>query len=99
MRPQGWVSGASAIAYKGDMLSTLACHFGGFFGFLGCPNRRYCRSAMSRSTTPSAILNANAASDGAVLLLGGELPVARTVTATTMPSDTNHPETKARSEE
>jgi hypothetical protein len=50
---------------------------------------------MIRRTTPSTILMASAPREGAVLCFGGEFPVARTVTATTIPSDADHPKTNA----
>src|SRR5512135_3820756 len=92
---QGCSVGARTMANHGDMLSTCACHFGGFFGFFGRPIRRRSRSAITTRTTPSAILTASDASEGAVFGLGGLLPVASTVTVTTMPRDTSHPNTKA----
>ena len=42
-----------------------------------------------------AILTASAASEGAVFCWGGLLPVASTVTVTTMARDTSHPNTNA----
>src|SRR5215475_13415453 len=92
---QGCSVGASAMANHGDMLSTCSCHFGGFFGGLGRPLARMCRTAITTRTAPSAILTASDASDGAVLGLGGLLPVASTVIVTTMPRDTSHPNTNA----
>lgn len=50
---------------------------------------------MSTRTTPSASFTASAASEGAVDGLGGLLPVAATVIATTVASDTSHPNTYA----
>src|SRR5664280_1809807 len=93
--PQGWVSGARPMAYHGDMLSMPVCHLGVFFGFFGLPIFRHWRTAMSTSTTPMAIFTARAASDGAVLGLGGLLPVMSTVPATTMASDRSHPKMNA----
>src|SRR5215469_10983049 len=87
--------GASTMANHGDMVSTCSCHFGGFFGGLGRPLARMCRTPMTTRTAPSAILTASAASVGAVFGLGGLLPVASTVTVTTMASDTSHPNTNA----
>src|SRR6516225_7793572 len=83
------------MANHGDMLSTCSCHFGGFFGGLGRPLARMCRTPMTTRTAPSAALTASAASVGAVLGLGGLLPVASTVTVTTMASDTSQPNTNA----
>src|SRR5664280_2286230 len=68
---------------------------GVFFGFFGLPIFRHWRTAMSTSTTPMAIFTARAASDGAVLGLGGLLPVMSTVPATTMASDRSHPKMNA----
>src|ERR1700750_903531 len=87
--------GARPRANHGDMLSTCACHLGGFFGGLGRPLARMRRTAITTRTAPSAIFTASAASEGAVLRLGGLLPVARTVIVTTMARDTSHPNTKA----
>ena len=53
------------------------------------------RTAITTRTAPSAIFTASAASEGTVLGLGGLLPVATTVTVTTMARDTSHPNTKA----
>src|SRR3974390_3800355 len=92
--PHGCVRGDKAIAYQGDMLSTPACHLGGFLGFFGWPICRYRRIAMTSRTTPSAILTASDARVGAVFCFGGLFPVARTVTATTTASERNHPATK-----
>src|SRR6516164_6084233 len=92
---QGCSVGASTMANHGDMLSTCSCHFGGFFGGLGRPRARMCRTAITTRTAPRAILAASAASDGAVLGLGGLLPVASTVTVTTIARDTSHPNTNA----
>src|SRR5215471_6666374 len=83
IRPQGCRAGARPRANHGDMVSTCSCHFGGFLGGLGRPLARMCRIAMVRRTTPMAIFAASAARDGAVLGLGGLLPVASTVTVTT----------------
>jgi hypothetical protein len=83
------------MANHGDILSTLACHFGGFFGGFGCPILRRCRTAITTSTTPMAIFTASDASEGAVFGLGGLSPVASTVIVTTMARDTSHPNTKA----
>src|SRR5580704_12646351 len=94
-RPQGWVSGARAIAYHGDMLSIPVCHLGGFLGFLGCPILRRCRRAIRSSATPIAIFAASEASEGAVLGFGGLLPVTRSVMATTTASEASHPKIKA----
>src|ERR1700756_4566152 len=79
---QGCSVGASAMANHGDMLSTCACHLGGFLGGLGWPRARMCPTAILTRTTPSTILIASAASDGAVAGLGGSLPVAVTVIVT-----------------
>src|SRR5215471_133181 len=92
---QGCNVGASTMANHGDMLSTCSCHLGGFFGGLGRPLARMFRTAMTPRTVPSAIFTASDASDGAVLGLGGLLPVASTVIVTTMASDTSHPNTNA----
>ena len=81
------------MANHGDMLSTCSCHFGGFFGFFGRPSRRRCRIATATRKTPIAIFTASCAREGAVFGLGGLLPVASTVTATTIASDTSHPNT------
>ena len=83
------------MAYHGDMLSMPVCHLGVFFGFLGFPILRHCRMAMSTRTTPMAIFTARAARDGAVLGLGGLLPVSSTVPATTTASERSHPKMKA----
>src|SRR3984957_4575787 len=80
--PHGCVSGPSAMAYHGDMLSMPVCHLGVFLGFLGLPMRRQCRTAMNSRTAPIRILTARPANDGAVLGLGGLLPVTNTVPAT-----------------
>ena len=53
------------------------------------------RTAILTRTTPSAILIASEASEGTVAGLGGLLPVAATVMATTAASDTSHPNTNA----
>ena len=95
IRPQGWTSGPRARAKAGDMLSMPVCHFGTFFGFLGLPIRRHCRTAMSTSTTPMAILAARAASAGEVLGFGGLLPVTTRVKATTVTNERSHPRMKA----
>ena len=83
------------MANHGDMLSTCSGHFGGFFGGLGLPIRRRCRIAIQTRKAPIAIFTARDASDGAVFGLGGLLPVASTVTVTTMARDTSHPNTNA----
>ena len=57
------------------MVSKPVCHFGGFFGGRGLPILRRCRRAMRSSATPITILAASAASEGAVLGLGGLFPV------------------------
>jgi len=59
------------------------------------PRLRICRIAIATRTTPMAIFTASAATDGAVFDLGGLLPVASTVIATTTASDTSHPDTNA----
>src|SRR5205823_4205108 len=64
-------------------------------GFFGWPIFRRCRIATPTRTTPIAILTASAARDGAVFCLGGLLPVARTVTATTTANETSHPKMNA----
>src|SRR5689334_14702669 len=59
--------GARPSANHGDMLSTCACHFGGFFGGLG---RRLARMRRTATTTRAAldpILTPSAASEGTVL--------------------------------
>ena len=94
-RPHGWVIGARPTISHGDMLSMPACHLGGFFGFLGLPIRARRRKAMNNSTTPMRILTAMPASDGAVLGLGGSLPVNSTVRATTAASEASQPTMKA----
>src|SRR5215471_4967104 len=91
----GCRAGARPRANHGDMLSTCACHLGGFFGGLGRPLARMRRTAITTRTAPSALFTASAASEGTVLGLGGLLPVASTVTVTTMARDTSHPNTKA----
>src|SRR5262245_58919388 len=83
------------MANHGDMLSTCSCHLGGFFGGLGLCLRRMCRIATATRPTPMAILTASAPMDGAVFGFGGLLPVASTVSATTMARDTSHPNTNA----
>src|SRR5262249_35497611 len=92
---QGCNVGASTMANHGDMLSTCSCHLGGFFGGLGRPLARMCRTPITTRTAPSAILTASPASDGAVFGLGGLLPVASTVTVTTTARDTSQPNTNA----
>src|SRR4051794_6344980 len=77
------------------MVSTVACHFGGFFGFLGWPILRRRRIAITSRATPIAIFTARDAREGAVFGLGGLLPVASTVTVTTIARDTSHPNTNA----
>src|ERR1039457_3208442 len=94
-RPHGWVSGPSAMAYQGDMLSMPLCHLGVFLGFLGLPMRRQWRTAMNNRTAPIRILTASPANDGAVFGLGGLLPVTNTVPATTLAHETIHPNMKA----
>src|SRR5277367_6915882 len=91
----GWVSGPSPMAYQGVMLSMPVCHLGGFFGGLGLPILRYCRMAITVSPTPMASLAARAASEGAVLGLGGLLPVTSTVNAITIASDSSQPKMNA----
>src|SRR5215469_1561152 len=84
------------MANHGDMLSTCSCHFGGFFGFLGCCLiSRRCRNAITTRTPPRAAFTASAASDGAVCGLGGLLPVATTETITTTARDISQPNTNA----
>src|SRR5689334_22462149 len=84
------------MANHGDMLSTCACHWGGFLGGgLGRRLARMWRTAILTRTRPRTILIASAASDGAVAGLGGLLPVAVTVTVTTMARDTSQPNTNA----
>src|SRR5512135_2183214 len=59
---QGCSVGARTMANHGDMLSTCACHFGGFFGFFGffgCPIRRRSRIAIATRPAPRAILTAS----------------------------------------
>src|SRR5208282_2555899 len=85
----GWVSGPSPMAYHGVMLSMCVCHLGGFFGGFGLPVFLYCRIAIAVSPTPMASLAARAASEGAVLGLGGLLPVTSTVNAITIASETS----------
>ena len=92
---QGCSVGARTMANHGDMLSTCACHLGGFFGFFGCLIRRRSRIAIATRPAPRAILTASDASEGAVFGLGGLLPVASTVAVTTMARDTSHPNTNA----
>src|SRR5262245_14947690 len=92
---QGCNVGASTMANHGDMLSTCSCHLGGCFGGLGRPLARTVRPPLPTRTAPRAILPASAASVGAVLGLGGLLPVASPVMVTTMASDTSHPNTNA----
>src|SRR5271165_2551684 len=91
----GWRSGPSPMAYHGVMLSTPVCHLGGFFGGFGLPIFRYCRIAITVSPTPRASLAARAASEGAVLGLGGLLPVTSNVNAITMASDNSQPKMNA----
>ena len=67
----------------------------GFFGGFGRPIRRRCRIAIATRPAPIAIFTASSARDGAVFGSGGLLPVASTVTVTTIASDTSHPNTKA----
>jgi len=64
-------------------------------GFFGCPILRRCRIAIATRKTPIAIFAASAPSEDAVFGLGGLLPVARTVIATTIARDTSHPNTNA----
>src|SRR5271154_142492 len=94
-KPQGCVNGARPIAYNGDMLSMPACHFGVFFGGFGFPIWRHRRIAITKRTTPIVIFTASAASDGAVLDLGGLLLVATIVTATTIASEASQPKMNA----
>src|SRR5215831_5264191 len=91
----GCTTGARPMANHPDMLSTCSCHFGGFFGFFGRRARRHCRIAAATRTIPITILTARAVYDGDVCGLGGLLPVASTVTATTIARDTSHPNTNA----
>src|SRR5664280_2818461 len=93
--PHGWVNGPRARANHSDMLSTPVCHLGGSLGGFGLPSRRYWRTAMTSSTTPIRILTASAANEGAVLGLGGLLPVTRMVSAITMARDSSQPKMKA----
>src|SRR5271170_3110055 len=86
IKAQGWTAGARPRANHGDMLSTCSCHFGGFFGFFGPLIRRRCRIASPTRNAPMAIFTASDASEGTVFGLGGLLPVATTVTVTTMAS-------------
>ena len=79
------------MAYQGDMLSRPVCHFGGFFGGLGLPILRRCRTAIRTRATPIRIFTARAASEGAVFGLGGLFPVISTVTVTTMARESSHP--------
>src|SRR4029077_2834253 len=95
IRVQGWSAGARPMANHGDMLSTCCCHFGGFFGFLGPRIRRRCRIAIQTSRVPMAIFTASDASEGTVFGLGGLLPVASTVTATTTGSENSQPHRNA----
>src|SRR5215471_16392717 len=84
------------MANHGDILSTCSCHFGGFFGFLGCCLiSRRCRIAITTRTPPRAAFTASAAIDGAVCGLGGVLPVATTETVTTIARDISQPNTNA----
>jgi len=55
-------------------VSTDACHFGGFFGFLGWPILRRRRIAITSRTTPMAIFTARDAREGTVFGLGGYCP-------------------------
>jgi hypothetical protein len=71
---QGCSVGARIMANHGGMLSTCCCHFGGFFGGLGRPLARMCRTAITTRTSPSTIFTASDASDGAVAGLGGLSP-------------------------
>ena len=64
-------------------------------GGLGWLLARICRIAILTSTAPSAILIASEASDGTVAGLGGLLPVAATVMATTATSEISHPNPNA----
>src|ERR1700754_1617121 len=77
------------------MGATLACHFCGFFGFLGWPSLRRRRTAITSRTTPMAIFTARDAREGTVFGLGGLLPVASTVIVTTIAGDTSHPNTNS----
>ena len=92
---QGWVSGPSPMAYQGVMLSMCVCHLGGFFGGFGLPIFWYWRIAITVRATPMASLAARAAREGAVLGLGGLLPVTRTVNAMTIASDSSQPKMNA----
>ena len=69
--------------------------FRGLLRRLGPSSGPMRRTAITTRTAPSAIFTASAASEGTVLGLGGLLPVATTVTVTTMARDTSHPNTKA----
>src|SRR5580692_10817728 len=91
----GWVSGPSPMAYHGVMLSMCVCHLGGFLGGFGLPIFRYCRIATTVSPAPIASLAARAASEGAVLGLGGLFPVTRTVKAITIASESSQPKMNA----
>src|ERR1700674_4047071 len=94
-RPQGWTRGARPMATHGDMLSMPVYHLGVFLGFLGWPILARRRRAMTTSATPMRILTAMAAREGAVLGLGGLLPVNRTVRAMTAASESSQPKMKA----
>ena len=72
------------------MLSTCVRHFGGFFGFLGRPPAPLPDRERDQAR-PDGDLGRQRASEGAVFGVGGLLPVASTVTVTTMARDTSHP--------
>jgi hypothetical protein len=59
------------MANHADMLSTCACHLGGFFGGFGRPLLLMCRTVIATRPTPMAIFTASAAREGAVFGWGG----------------------------
>src|ERR1700751_1302436 len=71
MSTHGCSVGASAMANHGDMLSTCACHLGGFLGGLGWLLARMWPTAILTRSTPTTILIASAASDGTGAGVGG----------------------------
>ena len=72
--------GCGYVCRRSGVLRRKGC-FGGFFG---ARILRRCRIASPTRTVPIAIFAASEASEGSVFGLGGLLPVATTVTATTM---------------
>ena len=55
IRPRGWVGGASAMVYHGDMLSTPACYFGGYQLHKLGPGRLARERSPERGVMPSML--------------------------------------------